>query len=109
MKPWTRDDTRFWIAQLENRIEDMHFYLSRTVEWCKANEIYSDRITFICSVMAVVWVSHLRNEPISKLEVFEILGLKECDEVEDGIFEFNPVYESLEFEELLDYVVSSFY
>lgn len=109
MKPWTRDNTKEWIAQLENRIEDIGFYLKRTLEWCEENEIYSDKTIFVCSVMAIVWVCHLRNEPISKHELFEILGLENWHEAEDAIFEFNPLYESMELEELLRVVSSSMY
>lgn len=108
MKPWLREDTQEWVSQLENRIEDLQYYLTRTVEWCEQNEVYSDRLVFICSVMAVLWVSHLRQEPVSKHEVFEILGIENWDAVEDGLLEFNPKYEDLELEELLAEVVSSF-
>jgi hypothetical protein len=108
MKPWTRDDTKQWIAQLEHRIEDIEFYLKRTLEWCEENEIYSDKAIFVCSIMALVWVSHLRNEPISKHELFEILGIENWENVDDAVFEFNPAYETMELEELLQFVVSSF-
>lgn len=109
MKPWERDDTKLWIAQLENRIEDLQFYLSRALEWCKDNEVYSDRVIFVCSMMTMVWVSHLRNEPISKHELFEILGVANWESVDDAVFGFNPEYESMELEELLETIVRSFY
>ena len=109
MKPWTREDTQHWIAQLENRIEDIQFYLSRAHEWCEENDVYSDKIIFVCSIMALVWVSHLRNEPISKHELFEILGIEDWENIEDAVFEFNPIYEDMELEELLQFVVSSFH
>ena len=109
MKAWTRDDTKEWVSQLENRIEDIQFYLSRTLEWCEENEVYSDRIIFVCSIMAIVWVCHLRKEPISKHELFEILGIENWNDVEDAVFEFNPIYENMEIEELLQFVVSSFH
>lgn len=108
MTAWSRNDTKDWIAKLENRIEDLQFYLSRTKEWCEENEIYSEKVIFVCNVMAMVWVSHLRNEPISRHELFEILGIETWNEIEDAIFEFNPAYESLELEELLRLVVDSF-
>lgn len=109
MKPWTRDDTKEWVTQLENRIEDIQFYLKRTLEWCEENDVYSDKIIFVCSIMALVWVSHLRNEPISKHELFEILGIENWEDIEDAVFEFNPIYEDMELEELLAFVVSSFH
>jgi hypothetical protein len=106
--PWTRQDTQEWIAQLENRVEDIEFYLRRTLEWCEDNEVYSDNLVFVCSVMTITWVCHLRNEPVSKKELFEILGIENWDAIEDAILEFNPKYESMELEDLLDFIVSSF-
>lgn len=107
-KVWDRQSTRNWIAQLEHRLEDIEYYLRRTVEWCEANQVYSDRTVFACTVMTAVWVSHMRNEPISKQELFEILGVKGWDSIDDAIYEFNEEYASYEHEELLEMVVSSF-
>ena len=106
--PWTRDDTKYWVAQLENRIEDIEFYLKRTIEWCEENEVYSDNLVFVCSVMALTWVCHLRGEEISRRELFEILGIDNWNAIEDAILEFNPKYEDMQLEELLELVVSSF-
>jgi hypothetical protein len=108
MYVWNRQSTRNWIAQLENRIEDIEYYLRRTVEWCEANEVYDDRTVFACTVMTAVWVSHMRDEPISKQELFEILGIKGWDTIDDAIYEFNKDYEMLDHEELLEIVASSF-
>lgn len=108
MKPWTRDDTKEWIAQLEHRVEDIDFYLKRTLEWCQENEVYSDKIVFVCNIMAIVWVCYQRNEPISKHEIFEILGIADWELADDAVFEFNPKYQDLELEELLLTVVQSF-
>lgn len=105
---WTRQDTKHWIAQLEHRLEDIDYYLRKTIAWCEDNEIYSDRIVFACSVMTAVWVSHMRGEPISKLEMFEILGIKDLDQIDDCVFEFNSEYEDLDHEELLNMVAKSF-
>ena len=108
MKVWNRDSTRLWIAQLEHRIEDIQYYMERTVQWCEANEVYSDRTVFACVVMTAVWVSHMRNEPISKHELFEMLGVEGWDQVDDAIYEFNSDYEAFDHEELLELVASSF-
>ncbi len=108
MKPWTRDDTKYWISQLENRIEDIDYYLNQTLKWCEDNEIYSDKLVFICSVMTVVWVSHCRNEPIGKQELFEILGIENWQSVDNDLLSFSPIFESMELEDLLHLVVRSF-
>ena len=106
--PWTRDNTKHWVAQLENRIEDIEFYLRRTIEWCEENEVYSDNLVFVCSVMTLSWVCHLRGEELSRREVFEILGIDNWNAIEDAVLEFNPKYEDMQLEELLELVVSSF-
>jgi hypothetical protein len=58
--------------------------------------------------MTAVWVSHLRNEPISTLELFEMLGIKDLEPVNDVVYEFNPKYADFEHEELLRMVAESF-
>lgn len=105
---WTRDKTKQWIAQLEHRVEDIEYYLRRTLEWCEENEVYDERLIFACSIMTASWVSYMRQEPLSKQEIFEILGIKGWETVEDGIFEFNGEYDYLEHEELLRMIVGSF-
>jgi hypothetical protein len=74
-RPWSREDTQHWIAQLENRLEDIDYYLHQTVEWCEERGVYNDQAVFACAVMTVIWVSHMRDEPLSKREVLEIVGV----------------------------------
>lgn len=105
---WDRQSTRNWIAQLEHRLEDIEYYLRRTIEWCDRNDVYSEQTIFACTVMTAVWVSHMRGEPISKHELFEILGVKDWDQVDDAVYEFNSEFESLEHEELLEMVARTF-
>jgi hypothetical protein len=50
----------------------------------------------------------MRNEPITKKELFEMLGVKGWEGVDDAIYQFNEEYESFEHEELLEMVASSF-
>ena len=108
MQQWTRDHTRTWIKQLENRVEDFQVYLARTEEWCEENHVYSKKIEFVCKLMTLVWVSHLRDEPISKHEIFEILQVKNWVGIEDAEFGFNPIYANMELEELLEFIVNSY-
>ncbi len=107
MKPWTRNDTKDWIHRLENRIEDIEYYLKKTFQWCEENDVYEERIVLACAVMTAAWVSYLRDEPLSKQEIFEILGMDGWEHTDDGIFEFNSDYDHLEHEELLQMIVSS--
>lgn len=106
---WTRDCTQDWITQLELRLEDIDYYLHRAVEWCETNEVYDDQIVFACAVMTVVWVSHMRGEPLSKREALEIVGIMDADTVEDQEYQLGPSFQDCDHEELLEMVVSRFY
>jgi uncharacterized protein (UPF0305 family) len=106
---WTRDRTQEWISQLENRLEDIDYYLNQTVEWCETNEIYDDQMVFACAVMTVVWVSHMRGEPLSKREALEIVGVVDAEEVDDDEYSLGEEFQDYDHEELLAAVVSRFY
>lgn len=107
-KYWSRENTKNWIAQLEHRIEDIEYYLRRTVEWCEQNEVYDDKLVLACAVMTASWVSYMRQEPLSKHEIFEILGIEGWENVEDGIFEFNSDFAHLDHEELLAMIINRY-
>ena len=107
--PWTRDHTKNWISQLENRLEDIGYYLNQTVEWCETNEIYDDQIVFACAVMTVVWVSYMRGEPLSKREALEIVGIEDADSLEDDEYNLGERFYGLDHTELLAAVVDRFY
>jgi len=108
MTYWSRDDTKHWIAQLENRVEDIDYYLKQTVEWCEQHEIYSDEQVFVCAMMTVVWVSHMRGEPLSNREAFELLGIKDWDKIPDDEFQLGAKYKDYDLEDLLYSVARSF-
>jgi hypothetical protein len=106
---WTRDQTREWIAHLENRLEDIDYYLNRTVEWCENHGVYNDQAVFACAVMTVIWVSHMRQEPLSKREVLELVGVVDYYNAEDQEYQLNPEFRNYELEELLEVVADNWY
>lgn len=108
MKPWTRDNTKEWIAQLENRLEDIEYYITRTVEWCEQNGVWRDDKVFALCAMTVIWVSHMRNEPISRRELFELLAVKDADVIPDAEYTLDPTMLDKEFEEVLEMVIQTF-
>ena len=106
---WSRDNTKEWIFQLQHRIEDIDYYLQRTIDWCEHNGVWADQKVFACCVMAVIWVSHMRGEPVSKRELFEILGIADWDQVEDVEYTLvDPKFVKMDLDELLDNVVQRF-
>lgn len=109
MTVWTRDDTQHWIAQLRHRLEDIDYYLKQTVAWCEDREIYHDQTVFACAVMTVVWVSHMRGEPLSKREVFEIIGIVDFYNAEDQEYGLHERFYGMELEELLETVAQQWY
>ena len=104
---WTRTSTRDWITQLELRIEDIQYYIERTVDWCGDNGVYGDESIFICLVMTVVWVVDMRQETITKAEVFEILGIKELEICEEDTYELASQFQNLDHSEMLTTVLSN--
>lgn len=105
---WTRNQTKEWIAQLENRIEDIDYYLNETVRWCETYGVWDDQKVFTLSFMAILWVAHMRNEEITKRELLEILGIKDWESAEDLIYELNGPIKNADFEEMLEIVLNRF-
>ncbi len=104
MKPWTRDDTKDWISQVENRIEDFQYYLDQTNDWCEKNQISDSQHLLIFYVMTCVWVSWMRDESITEKELFEILGISIEPLAEEKMYEFNPSAAVCDHEDLMKFV-----
>ena len=105
---WNRDNTLEWIAQLEHRIEDITYHVNQAVEWCKKHDIYSDEKIIACMVITVIWVANMRNEQISRREVFEILGFTDTEGIDDDIYELNTQMLDKDLDELLNDVIQSY-
>lgn len=106
MKPWSREDTQYWIAQLENRIEDIDYYLNRTVAWCEDNGIWSNEKVFMLSFVTVLWVCHMRDENVSRHEIYEMLGIEDFQDTEDKVIELGSKLSNLDWEEMLQKVLN---
>ena len=105
---WTREDTKDWIAQLEHRIDDINYFLQRTVKWCEDNYIYDHDRMFMCSFLTCIWVSYQRSEPITYNELIEMLGLEEMTIEEDKLYELDEQFANFEHEEMLEFAVKKF-
>lgn len=105
MNYWSRNDTKEWISQLENRLDDIDYYLTNTFTWCADNEIEDKRIVFMCAFLTCVWVSEMRDESISFVELMEMLQIKEWECDEDKLYELNKEWIGLDHDELLVKVV----
>lgn len=104
MKPWYREDTKEWIIQLEHRIEDLDYYLTRTLEWCEQRGIWDDERVFELSILTCLWVCKMRSEEISQREIFEILGVSGWEGVEDCTYDLGEQLSGLDYEEMLSAV-----
>lgn len=104
MKPWTRIQTKTWISDLETRITDIHYYLNKTSQYCEDHYIYDDREVFVFSFLTVLWVSHMRGEPISQIELLEFLGIPEGVTDEEKIYDIGPELADADYEEFLKIV-----
>ena len=103
---WSRDSTRDYLTQIELRIEDINYYIDRTIDWCGDHGIYGDESVFICLMMTVVWVSYMRQETITKNEVMEILGISDAEISEEIIYELGEQFKNLDHTEMLTKVLS---
>lgn len=103
-KPWSRWDTKLWINQLENRIEDIDYYLNQTVEYCEANNIINNESVFTLSFLTVLWVSYMREEPISRREIFEILNIQNWEDLPDSPVELGKKLADFDLQDLLNLV-----
>ncbi len=104
MKYWSREDTQHWIAQLENRIEDIDYYLNRTVEWCENNGIWDNEAVFGLAFVTVLWVCHQRGEDVSRQEIFELIGVEDYYNAEDCIMELGDILSKMDWDEMLSLV-----
>ena len=105
---WSRQSTKDWISSIEDRIEDIDYYLKRTVDWCEQNSVYDNDRVFGLALITVLWVCYMRDEEITQTEVFEILGVNIPEDVvlSDRLF-LGPTFEGLELEEILEQVSSN--
>jgi hypothetical protein len=108
MNYWSRENTKEWITQLEDRIEDIAHYLEKTTEWCDENGIDDDRIVFMCCFLTCIWVSQLRCEEITYIELMEILGMTPSDGGEEKLYELDERYADCTHKELLVKAVAHF-
>ena len=106
MRPWTREDTKCWIEALEGRLEDITYYLDRTNQWCEENYIDDERTVFMCCFLTCIWVSQLRGEDITYIELMELLGVEQAQNLEEKIFELDDEYLGLEHDQLLKAAVA---
>ena len=108
MNYWSRENTKAWIEQLETRLEDISEYLEKTEEWCNENGVDDDRVIFMCMFLTCIWVSQLRCEEITYLELMEMLGIDDIEVNEEKFYELDGQYAGLTHRELLFEAVSNF-
>jgi len=107
-KPWTRKDTQIWINQLENRIEDINFYVNHTLHWCDEHYVTDEQPLTACIMVTILWVCMMREETISRREVMELLGIGNWDEVEDFEYMLDDRFKDMELDDVLDEVLEKF-
>jgi hypothetical protein len=108
MKYWSREHTKEWIAQLEDRLEDIAYYLEKTETWCDNYGIDDERVVFMCMFLTCIWVSQLRDEDITYVELMEMLGVECSKSGEEKFYELDNKYLNLTHIELLEEAVAHF-
>lgn len=106
---WSRAHTQEWYLQLENRLEDMEYYIERTLLWCEDHGIHTQEKTLACCVMTIVWVSQMRNETVTMQEIFEIMDIRHWSEVDaNSVVELGIDVTSMDLDQILEMVVDKF-
>lgn len=100
MRYWSRENTRDWITQIENRLEDIHYYLNETIKYCEKHHILDNNDVLIMSIMTCLWVASMRNERMSLSELIEILNL-DIPITTDKIFDLGEALNDVDFEQML--------
>jgi len=108
MKYWTREDTKAWVAHLEDRLDDIGYHLEKTLEWCDEHYIDDNHTVFMCCFLTCIWVSQLRGELITYVELMEMLGIHDFEVEEEKFYELNDKYENMTHRELLESAVDAF-
>lgn len=103
-KYWNRSSTKEWITQLENRLEDLDYYLNRTIVWAESNNIVEQEKIFSLGFVTVLWVCHMRSEDVSRREVYELLGVDDWQEAEDCVMELGNQLSDMDYEDMLNLV-----
>jgi len=103
-KYWNRDSTKEWIAQLEHRLEDLDYYLNRTVEWAENNGLTDQDSIFSLGFVTVLWVCYMRSEEVSRQEIYELLGIEDWQEADDCVMELGDQLSDLDYEDMLNLV-----
>jgi hypothetical protein len=103
-KYWNRDSTKEWIAQLEHRLEDLDYYLNRTVEWAENNGLTDQESIFSLGFVTVLWVCYMRSEEVSRQEIYELLGIEDWQEADDCVMELGDQLSDLDYEDMLNLV-----
>ena len=104
---WSLEDTRDWIAQAENRVEDIDYYLRQTVAWCERHNVLDSDRVFTCSFLTIVWVSHQRSEKVSYRELLELLGLGHLDIEDDRVYDLGAQFANMDHEDMLQLIAGS--
>lgn len=106
---WSREHTQEWYLQLENRLEDIEYYIERTLLWCEDNGVFSQEKVLACCVMAITWVCQVRNEPITMQEIFEIMDIQHWSEIDaNSTVELGINVTSMDLDQILEMVVDKF-
>lgn len=107
-KPWTREDTQIWISQLENRVEDIRFYVDHTIHWCDQRYITEEELLTACIMVTILWVCMMRQESASRREVMELLGISNWADVDDLEYMLDDRFQDMELDDVLEVVLEKF-
>lgn len=106
MTYWSRTDTQYWISQMESRLDDLNYYLNRTLEWAEQHQVVDQEKIFSLGFVTVLWVCHMRSEDVSRREVYELLGITDWQTTEDCVMLLGDQLSDMDYEDMLTLVTN---
>ncbi len=89
------------------KLEAFNSYMQDMVEWAEQNEITSEKTMMVLSIMTVLWTAYQLGEPITRQQMFELIGVDGWEEVEDRLLALPPKHGELGLFDLLTHVVAN--
>lgn len=108
MTIWSREDTKIWIDQLENRVDDIQHYIDHTSYWCQEREVVEEQPLAACLMITILWVCMMRGESVSRREVMELLGISQWDDCDDFEYMLDDRFGNMELNDVLEEVLEKF-
>jgi hypothetical protein len=109
MTPWTREDTREYIQNLEEEIEIYLTYKLRVESYLESKGYFADNTVLYvkCYILAFAWISHHLDRELSIRMIYDLIGIENDVDPNQGLV-LAENFLVLDFNELMDLVIQDY-